>query len=95
MNYEFSSLKELYKRVIPALHAREEELRRLGYSKVKGSDIWNYLIEAKWKYGKDLMLSDIVSDIMNIDELELDSYLKTKIDNEKKVHDFDNKTEII
>lgn len=67
MSLEFSSLNDLYKRVKPALHAKEEEFHRLGYSKVKSIDIWNYLIENKWKKGKNLMLSDIVSDIMNLD----------------------------
>ena len=67
MSLEFSSLNDLYKRVKPALHAKEEEFHRLGYSKVKSIDIWNYLIESRWKKGKNLMLSDIVSDIMNLD----------------------------
>ena len=67
MSLEFSSLNELYKRVKPALHAKEEEFHRLGYSKVQSIDIWNYLIELKWKNGSNLMLSDIVSDIMNLD----------------------------
>ena len=65
MDYEFSSLEELYKRVSPALHAKEVEMHRLGYFYIKDIDIWNYLTRKKWKNGKDLMLSDIVSDIMN------------------------------
>ena len=67
MDYDFSSLAELYERVLPALNAKEVEFHRLGYSDVKGIFIWNYLIVKKWKKAKGLMLSDIVSDIMNLD----------------------------
>jgi len=95
MDYEFGSLKELFKRVSPALTARQEEFRRLGYSNIKGLDIWNYLIETKWKNGKNLMLSDIVSDIMNADGMELNSYLETKNFNSQKTHSFDDNIEII
>ena len=93
MDYEFSSLGELYKRVKPALHAKEEEFHRLGYSNISSVDIWNYLIEMKWKKGKDLMLSDIVSDIMNLDCKNAANYLVLK--NDKKSQEFDNNIDII
>lgn len=67
MDLEFSSLKDLYLRVEPALNAKIVEFKRLNYSNIKKEDIWNYLVEAKWKQGKDLMLSDIVNDILNTD----------------------------
>ena len=49
MDYEFSSQKELFMRVRPALRSKCSELKRLGYSKIKEFDIWNYLIIKKWK----------------------------------------------
>ena len=64
MDYEFSSQKELFMRVRPALRSKCSELKRLGYSKIKEFDIWNYLIIKKWKQAQGLMLSDIVNDIM-------------------------------
>ena len=67
MDYEFSTLKDLYLRVEPALTAKRVELERLGYSNIENVDIWKYLVESKWKNGKDLMLSDIVDDILNTD----------------------------
>ena len=88
MSLEFSSLNELYKRVKPALHAKEEEFHRLGYSKVQSIDIWNYLIELKWKKGSNLMLSDIVSDIMNLDCKKATNYLASK--NDTRSQNFDN-----
>ncbi len=67
MDYQFQSLRELYQRVRPALRAKEVEFHRLGFLKIHEMDIWNYLLEDKWKKGKNLMLSDIVSDIMNLE----------------------------
>lgn len=67
MDYEFSSLKDLYLRVDPALTSKRLELERKGYKNIKNIDIWKYLVENKWKQGKDLMLSDIVDDILNTD----------------------------
>ena len=67
MDYEFYSLKDLYLRVDPALTSKRLELERKGYKNIKNIDIWKYLVENKWKQGKDLMLSDIVDDILNTD----------------------------
>ena len=75
MDYEFSSQLELFKRVKPALHAKCQECHRLGFSKIKDTDIWNYLIEKKWKSGKNLMLSDIVDDIMKCDVKNINMFL--------------------
>ena len=68
MNYEFQSQKDLFKRVRPALSSKCSELNRLGFKNIKEFDIWNYLILKKWKFATGLMLSDIVSDIMNLHE---------------------------
>jgi hypothetical protein len=95
MDYEFSSLEELYKRVTPALRAKEVELHRLGYSYIKEIDIWNYLIEEKWKHGKDLMLSDIVNDIMHTECRKIDTYLKGKLSKTRRTQYFDKNVEII
>lgn len=83
MDYEFSSLKDLYFRVEPALDAKRVELERLGYSDIKNVDIWNFLVEYKWKKGKGLMLSDIVSDILNTECHLINNYFKEKKDNIK------------
>lgn len=82
MDYDFQSIEELYYRVRPALHAKEIEFHRLGYSFVKAIDIWNYLILRKWKKAKGLMLSDIVDDIMNLDCKEVQVYMNENSDSE-------------
>ncbi len=79
MDFEFSTKEELFTRVRPALKAKEVELHRLGYTYIKDIDIWNYLIELKWKSSKNLMLSDIVNDIMHLNEKKIDEYLKNKM----------------
>lgn len=88
MNDEFSSEEELYERVLPALRAKEIELERVGYSYINKIDVWNYLVEKKWKYGRGLMLSDIVSDIMNVSCSDIDSYIKEKIKSSKRTQYF-------
>ena len=95
MDYDFTSLKELYERVTPALHAKEVELHRLGYSNVKSFDIWNYLIEMKWKKGNGLMLSDIVSDIMNCDCKEINNHLNGKIERSRRTQVVDESIDIL
>ncbi|MBR5370514.1 MAG: hypothetical protein IK137_04350 [Bacilli bacterium] len=79
MDLEFSSLKDLYLRVEPALNAKKTELDRIGLSYIEKKDIWEYLVEAKWKQGKDLMLSDIVDDILNTDCNLIDKYYKDSL----------------
>ena len=95
MDYEFHSQKELYDRVLPALRAKVEEFRRLGYSNVKVYDIWNYLIFHKWKNETGLMLSDIVNDIMNVDCKIVDTYLREKEMNSEKEQNLLESAEII
>lgn len=76
MELEFSSQEELYKRVEPALKAKLAELHRLGYPYIQLIDIWNYLIEVKWRKSHDLTLADIVHDILHVDNRKLDEHLK-------------------
>ena len=82
MDIEFNSLEELYNRLRPALLTKLSDLKANGYGYLKIEDIWNYLKENKWKNSHDLMLSDMVSDILNSDNALIDDYFKEKI-NEK------------
>ena len=87
MELEFSSQEELYKRVQPALKAKLAELHRLGYPYIQLIDIWNYLIFSKWKKAKNLNLSDIVNDILHVDNHKLDEYLKGKLARTRRSQD--------
>ena len=89
MDFEFSSQDELYKRVKPAINAKMVEMHRLGFPYINEIDIWNYLIETKWKKSHNLMLSDIVSNILNADNKKIDEYLKGKISKTRRTQYFD------
>ena len=55
LEYEFTTLEELYKRVKPALRSKEKELEKMGYSNIKEIDIWNSL-KNKWKSSNNLTI---------------------------------------
>ena len=88
MDIKFNSQEELYDRVKPALNAKLQELHRLGFSYVTIDDIWNYLKETKWINGKDLTLSDIVSNIIHVDNEKLDEYIKGDITKKRRSEDY-------
>ena len=89
MDFDFNSKEELFNRVKPAISAKCMEMHRLGYPYIKIEDIWNYLIENKWLKSKDLMLSDIVSDILHVDNKKIDEYLKGKLQRTRRTQYFD------
>lgn len=86
----FASLKDLYLRVRPALTARANELKREGFNYIHENDIWQYFSENKWKNTSNLCLSDMVSDIFNLDEVLVDDYVKSKLANNDRLVYFDN-----
>ena len=94
MDYEFSTKEELFTRVRPALQAKQTELHRLGYPYIIDIDIWNYLIQVKWKASKNLMLSDIVDDIMHTNEKKIYEYLKGKMVKSRRTKYFNDYEEI-
>ena len=83
---EFKSAKELYERVTPALYSKVKELRGLGYKHISEKDVWNYLVNNDWKERRDLLLSDLISDILYCDNNKINDYISGKI-NEKKFDD--------
>lgn len=90
MDYEFSSKEELFQRVKPALKAKVNEFKRLGYKYVQEVDVWNYLIENVWCKAKDLMLSDIVNDILYVKIKKIDDYIKEKMSSTNRTQYFDS-----
>lgn len=85
MDLEFSSLKDLYNHITPALKAKQSEMKRYGYNYIKVEDIWNYLKEVKWIKATDLSISEMVSDILNASDIQIDLYLKEKINKNTRV----------
>ena len=86
MNSEikFKSLQELYDRILPALKSRARELHKKGMNYIHEEDIWNYLKTYKWTSSRSLDLGDMVNDIFNIEERELDSFVKNELKNYRR-----------
>lgn len=78
---EFSSITDLYNRLVPALNAKVMELKRNDIDYVKKEDIWNYLKIVKWKNSSNLLLHQMVDDILNIDYVLLENYVKKTLKN--------------
>lgn len=79
MDIEFNSIKELYERLIPALNTKVTELKRNDLDYIKQDDIWNYLKDSRWKNANNLLLYQMVDDILNLDNNEIDEYVKSEI----------------
>ena len=76
---KFSSLNELFNRLLPALNTRMIELQREGLNYIKVEDIWNFLKETKWNKAKDLLLHEMVEDILCCQKNDIDLYFKDKM----------------
>lgn len=75
---EYRSVKELYEALIPALNVKLRMFKNNRYEYLKKEDIWNYLRDTIWINSIDLTISQMVSDIINVDGINIDSYLKKK-----------------
>ena len=80
-NIKFNSLEDLYKRLIPAMETKVNELKRNGIKYIKVEDIWDYLRLNVWNKSKDLTLSKCVDDILNTSDIEYRKYIKNKMSN--------------
>ena len=78
---EFNNLKELKKRVTPALNTKLKEIKIKNYLKITTEDIWNYLIELKWKKSENLTLYDIINDILNSNSEDIEEYILKRSEN--------------
>jgi hypothetical protein len=76
---KFKSLTDLYVRILPALRSRTKELHRKGFLYVHEEDIWNFLKEFRWGNSSNLDLGSMVNDIFNINESEIDAYVKEEL----------------
>jgi len=72
---KFNSIDELYNRLKPAFRTKLDELKKKNITFVEAKDIWNFLTKTKWTNRHDLELYDIVTDILNVDEVALINYI--------------------
>lgn len=73
----FNSIDDLYKRLLPAMNTKIKELKRININ-VNNIDIWEYCLKNIWNNKNDLRIYEMVSDILNVDELELINYIKNR-----------------
>ncbi|WP_338470367.1 post-transcriptional regulator [Niallia sp. XMNu-256] len=58
---------DFYEKIRPVLQSKVEEFILLGYDSVTEQDIWDYLVNKKWKKDKvDLMLFEVVQEIFSL-----------------------------
>ncbi len=76
MDEQFSSLEELYQRLLPALKSKEQELHQNHMIYIHINDIWQYFRLNKWNRGVNLTLFDMVDDILNTNNEEIDDYVR-------------------
>ena len=72
---EYKSQKELYLALVPALNVKMRIIRNSEYNYIKKEDIWNYLRTNKWCKDINLCISEMVNDIINVEEKMIDKYL--------------------
>ena len=75
----FSSIKELYNRLLPALKSKRKLLVSDGYKGIPEKEIWEYMYLNKWKDETGITLADMVSDILHEDNKILNSYHQKKV----------------
>ena len=94
MDIEFNSAEELYERLLPALRSKVADLKRDGYNYLTADDVWNYLKENKQRNSNNLALYEMVSDILNSDNVIIDEYFKDKLNTKKRRVYFEDQKEL-
>ena len=64
---EYNSQKELYIALLPVFSVKRRLSSITKYPNTKNSDIWQYLVENKWRHTTGLTISDMVNDIIMVD----------------------------
>ncbi len=81
MDLTFSSVEELYQRLLPALQSKERELHQNHMIYITKEDIWDYFRFCKWNRGIHLTLFDMVDDILNTENNQIDQYVRSQKNN--------------
>jgi len=68
---KYSSLEELYKRLLPALRTKKEEMLKEKLRGITVEDIWLYFCKNVWTHKNNLSLGEMVNDILNTDSMTI------------------------
>lgn len=79
----FNSQEELYNMLNGAFNVKLRLINN-DYNYIKKVDIWNYLKINKWCKDKNLTLSEMVNDIIEVDITKVDLFLKNYIKNDNR-----------
>lgn len=91
---KFHSLNELYKRLLPAIKCRVNDLKARKITYIHEEDIWNCLKEQIWSRKSNLALYNMVDDILNTPSEIFENYVKDIIKNEHRRLSKDDNNEL-
>ncbi len=80
----YKSQEQLFNALKPAFKVKLTLLKNTDYRYIRDVDIWNYLKTTKWIRSINLGIADMTNDIINVNEREVDQYLKDKLYHEPK-----------
>lgn len=80
---EYKSQKELFSSLQGAFNVKLRMIKE-EYNYITKVDIWNYLKINKWSKDKNLTISEMVHDIINVDINKVDIFLKEYIKKEER-----------
>ena len=80
---EYKSQEELFKSLRGAFQVKLRMIKDK-YDYIKMIDIWNYLKVNKWCKDKNLGISEMVHDIINVDVEKIDLFVKENIKKEER-----------
>lgn len=74
---DYSSEKELFNDLKGALKVKLRTIKEK-YDYISMLDIWNYLKLNKWRYDQNLTISEMVNDIIDVDIIKVDTFIKSQ-----------------
>lgn len=77
-DFKFNSIEELYRKLLPALTTKANDLKRNKINYLHEEDIWNYLRYTSWNKKNNLTLGEMVNDILCANNDELIKYAHNK-----------------
>lgn len=79
----YKSQEELFNKLSGAFNVKLRLIKK-NYDYIKKVDIWNYLKINKWSKDKNLTISEMVNDIIDIDIRKVDLFLKEHLKEEER-----------
>lgn len=75
-NEKFTSIEELYQKLLPALRTKKSEMVRAKMINIKEIDIWKYFCKYVWPNKNNLTLGEMVNDILSTDNFTIYTHVK-------------------